>query len=41
MIANWKSEVIIMGDFNEVQNKAEIFGSVFSVQGANAFNMFI
>nr|GEX29266.1 RNA-directed DNA polymerase, eukaryota, reverse transcriptase zinc-binding domain protein [Tanacetum cinerariifolium] len=29
------------GDFNEVRNKAERFGSVFNVQGANAFNMFI
>ncbi|GJT37332.1 RNA-directed DNA polymerase, eukaryota, reverse transcriptase zinc-binding domain protein [Tanacetum coccineum] len=41
VIANWKGKVIIMGDFNEVQNKAERFGSVFNVQGANAFNMFI
>ncbi|GJT33296.1 RNA-directed DNA polymerase, eukaryota, reverse transcriptase zinc-binding domain protein [Tanacetum coccineum] len=41
VIANWKGEVIIMGDFNEVRNKAERFGSVFNVQGANDFNMFI
>nr|GEZ54607.1 RNA-directed DNA polymerase, eukaryota, reverse transcriptase zinc-binding domain protein [Tanacetum cinerariifolium] len=41
VIANWKGEVIIMGDFNEVRNKAERFGSMFNVQGANAFNMFI
>ncbi|GJU45555.1 RNA-directed DNA polymerase, eukaryota [Tanacetum coccineum] len=34
-------EVIIMGDFNEVRKKAERFGSVFIVQGADAFNMFI
>ncbi|GJY57327.1 RNA-directed DNA polymerase, eukaryota, reverse transcriptase zinc-binding domain protein [Tanacetum coccineum] len=34
-------EVIIMGDFNEVRKKAERFGSVFNVQGADAFNMFI
>nr|GFA19810.1 RNA-directed DNA polymerase, eukaryota [Tanacetum cinerariifolium] len=41
VIANWKDEVIIMGNFNEVRNKAERFGSVFNVQGENAFNMFI
>ncbi|GJS28973.1 RNA-directed DNA polymerase, eukaryota, reverse transcriptase zinc-binding domain protein [Tanacetum coccineum] len=34
-------EVIIMGDFNEVRKKAKRFGSVFNVQGADAFNMFI
>ncbi|GJV85462.1 RNA-directed DNA polymerase, eukaryota, reverse transcriptase zinc-binding domain protein [Tanacetum coccineum] len=36
-----RGEVIIMGDFNEVRNKNERFGSVFNVQGANAFNLFI
>ncbi|GKB24958.1 RNA-directed DNA polymerase, eukaryota [Tanacetum coccineum] len=41
VIASWKGEVIIMGDFNEVHNKNERFGSVFNVQGANAFNSFI
>ncbi|GKC87099.1 RNA-directed DNA polymerase, eukaryota, partial [Tanacetum coccineum] len=41
VIANWQGEVIIMGDFNEVRNKAERFGWVFNVQGANAFNSFI
>ena len=30
-----------MGDFNEVCKKAERFGSVFNVQGADAFNLFI
>ncbi|GJQ90373.1 RNA-directed DNA polymerase, eukaryota [Tanacetum coccineum] len=40
-IANWQGEVIIMGDFNEVRNKAERFGLVFNVQGANIFNYFI
>ncbi|GJY56719.1 hypothetical protein Tco_0455834 [Tanacetum coccineum] len=34
-------EVIIMGDFNEVRCKSEIFGSNFNVQGANVFNSFI
>ncbi|GJZ99205.1 RNA-directed DNA polymerase, eukaryota [Tanacetum coccineum] len=41
VIANWKGEVIIMGDFNEVRNKNERFGSVFNVQGVNAFSSFI
>nr|GEV94238.1 RNA-directed DNA polymerase, eukaryota, reverse transcriptase zinc-binding domain protein [Tanacetum cinerariifolium] len=41
VITNWKGEVIIMGDFNEVRNKTERFGSVFNAQGANAFNTFI
>nr|GEV25673.1 RNA-directed DNA polymerase, eukaryota, reverse transcriptase zinc-binding domain protein [Tanacetum cinerariifolium] len=41
VIGNWKGEVIVMGDFNEVRNKNERFGSVFNVQGANAFNSFI
>nr|GEY81043.1 RNA-directed DNA polymerase, eukaryota [Tanacetum cinerariifolium] len=34
-------EVVIMGDFNEVRIKSEIFGSVFNVQGLNVFNAFI
>nr|GEX14213.1 RNA-directed DNA polymerase, eukaryota [Tanacetum cinerariifolium] len=37
----WDSEVVIMGDFNEVRFKSERFGSVFNVQGANVFNAFI
>nr|GEU87006.1 RNA-directed DNA polymerase, eukaryota, reverse transcriptase zinc-binding domain protein [Tanacetum cinerariifolium] len=41
VIANWKGEVIVMGDFNEVRTKNERFGSVFNVQGADAFNSFI
>ncbi|GJY83900.1 RNA-directed DNA polymerase, eukaryota [Tanacetum coccineum] len=41
VIANRKGEVIIMGDFNEVRNKNERFGSNYNVQGANAFNSFI
>ncbi|GJS39467.1 RNA-directed DNA polymerase, eukaryota [Tanacetum coccineum] len=39
VIANWKGEVIIMGDFNEVCNKNERFGSIFNVQGASASKM--
>ncbi|GKB09036.1 RNA-directed DNA polymerase, eukaryota [Tanacetum coccineum] len=41
VIANWKGEVIVMGDFNEVRNKNDRFGSVFNLQGANAFNSYI
>ncbi|GJV31429.1 RNA-directed DNA polymerase, eukaryota [Tanacetum coccineum] len=40
-ISNWKGEVVVMGDFNEVRTNSERFGSVFNVQGAAAFNMFI
>lgn len=38
---NWKGDVVIMGDFNEVRKKAKRFGSVFNMQGADAFNLFI
>nr|GEV36064.1 RNA-directed DNA polymerase, eukaryota [Tanacetum cinerariifolium] len=41
VIANWNGEVIIMGDFNEVRNKNERFGSLFNEQGARVFNSFI
>ncbi|GJU03452.1 RNA-directed DNA polymerase, eukaryota, reverse transcriptase zinc-binding domain protein [Tanacetum coccineum] len=41
VINNWKDEVVIMGDFNEVRNKTKRFGLIFNVQGANVFNMFI
>ncbi|GKD46513.1 RNA-directed DNA polymerase, eukaryota, reverse transcriptase zinc-binding domain protein, partial [Tanacetum coccineum] len=34
VINNWKGEVVVMGDFNEVRNKTERFGSKFNVQGA-------
>nr|GEV64901.1 RNA-directed DNA polymerase, eukaryota, reverse transcriptase zinc-binding domain protein [Tanacetum cinerariifolium] len=40
-IGKWKGEVVIMGDFNEVRYKLNRFGSVFNVQGANVFNLFI
>nr|GEV92867.1 retrovirus-related Pol polyprotein from transposon TNT 1-94 [Tanacetum cinerariifolium] len=36
-----RGEVITMGDFNEVRNDSERFGSVFNKQGAEAFNSFI
>ncbi|GJW02192.1 RNA-directed DNA polymerase, eukaryota [Tanacetum coccineum] len=41
IINRWDGEVLIMGDFNEVRRKTERFGSVFNVQGADMFNMFI
>ncbi|GJT97900.1 RNA-directed DNA polymerase, eukaryota [Tanacetum coccineum] len=41
VMSNWKCDVVIMGDFNEVRKKAERFGLVFNVQGADAFNLFI
>nr|GFC50521.1 RNA-directed DNA polymerase, eukaryota [Tanacetum cinerariifolium] len=34
-------EVIVMGDFNEVQFKNERFGSLFHAHGTDAFNRFI
>ncbi|GJR10771.1 RNA-directed DNA polymerase, eukaryota [Tanacetum coccineum] len=40
-ISRWKGEVVVMGDFNEVRNRSDRFGSVFNVQGANVFNSFI
>ncbi|GJZ29560.1 RNA-directed DNA polymerase, eukaryota [Tanacetum coccineum] len=40
VIANWKGEVVMMGDFNEVRKKEERFGSNFNVLGADAFNFF-
>nr|GEV66316.1 nucleotide-binding alpha-beta plait domain-containing protein [Tanacetum cinerariifolium] len=36
-----KSEVVIMGDFNEVCDNSERFGSIFNKHGAEAFNSFI
>nr|GEZ06280.1 RNA-directed DNA polymerase, eukaryota, reverse transcriptase zinc-binding domain protein [Tanacetum cinerariifolium] len=40
-IFNWQGEVIIMGDFNEVQKQEERCGSLFNVYGVDAFNLFI
>nr|GEY00094.1 RNA-directed DNA polymerase, eukaryota [Tanacetum cinerariifolium] len=34
-------EVVIMGDFNEVRDISEWFGSIFNKHGAEAFNSFI
>ncbi|GJY07998.1 RNA-directed DNA polymerase, eukaryota [Tanacetum coccineum] len=41
LINRWDGECIVMGDFNEVRCVEERMGSVFNVQGANAFNDFI
>ncbi|GKB92823.1 RNA-directed DNA polymerase, eukaryota [Tanacetum coccineum] len=41
VIGNWDGEVVIMGDFNEVRDISERFGSIFNKHGAEAFNSFI
>nr|GEZ38578.1 RNA-directed DNA polymerase, eukaryota [Tanacetum cinerariifolium] len=41
VIGNWDGEVVIMGDFNEVCDISERFGSIFKKHGAEAFNSFI
>ncbi|GJX20357.1 RNA-directed DNA polymerase, eukaryota [Tanacetum coccineum] len=41
VISNWKGEVIIMGDFNEVRFKTDRFGCNFNPLGAQRFNAFI
>nr|GFB14261.1 RNA-directed DNA polymerase, eukaryota [Tanacetum cinerariifolium] len=41
VISRWVGEVVIMGDFNEVRDKSERYGSVFNKQGADVFNAFI
>nr|GFA84289.1 RNA-directed DNA polymerase, eukaryota [Tanacetum cinerariifolium] len=40
-ICNWDGDVVTMGDFNEVRDSSEIFGSVFNKHGAKLFNDFI
>ncbi|GJR08480.1 RNA-directed DNA polymerase, eukaryota [Tanacetum coccineum] len=37
----WDGECVIMGDFNEVRSEQEMYGSVFNVHSASAFNNFI
>nr|GEX83694.1 RNA-directed DNA polymerase, eukaryota [Tanacetum cinerariifolium] len=37
----WNGDVVMMGDFNEVRNKSDRFGSVFNAHGADIFNSFI
>nr|GEX74003.1 RNA-directed DNA polymerase, eukaryota [Tanacetum cinerariifolium] len=41
VIRNWDGEVVIMGDFNEVCDISERFGSIFNKHDAEAFNFFI
>nr|GEX54009.1 reverse transcriptase domain-containing protein [Tanacetum cinerariifolium] len=41
LIDRWEGETVILGDFNEVKTEQKRFGSIFNVQGANAFNNFI
>ncbi|GJX10007.1 RNA-directed DNA polymerase, eukaryota [Tanacetum coccineum] len=41
LIDRWDEDCVIMEDFNEVRTKKERYGSVFNVQGANAFHSFI
>nr|GEW88556.1 RNA-directed DNA polymerase, eukaryota [Tanacetum cinerariifolium] len=41
VIGNWDGKVVIMGDFNEVRDISERFGSIFNKHGAKAFNSFI
>ncbi|GJR31199.1 RNA-directed DNA polymerase, eukaryota [Tanacetum coccineum] len=37
----WKGEIVMMGDFNEVRYKADRFGSNFNAREADIFNSFI
>nr|GEV36290.1 retrovirus-related Pol polyprotein from transposon TNT 1-94 [Tanacetum cinerariifolium] len=41
VVSNWDGQVVIMGDFNEVCDISERFGSVFNKKGAEVFNNFI
>ncbi|GJX71225.1 putative RNA-directed DNA polymerase, eukaryota, reverse transcriptase zinc-binding domain protein [Tanacetum coccineum] len=41
MIANWDGILVAMGDFNEVQEAGERFGSHFNKRQADIFNTFI
>nr|GEY05373.1 RNA-directed DNA polymerase, eukaryota [Tanacetum cinerariifolium] len=41
VMSKWEGEVVIMGDFNEVRNKSEKFGTLFNRHGADVFNRFI
>nr|GEZ21221.1 RNA-directed DNA polymerase, eukaryota [Tanacetum cinerariifolium] len=40
-MTNKEGEVVIMGDFNEVRNKSERFGTLFNRPGTDVFNRFI
>ncbi|GJZ54948.1 RNA-directed DNA polymerase, eukaryota [Tanacetum coccineum] len=41
MIDSWDGECVLLGDFNEVRSYHERYGTIFNLQGANAFNNFI
>nr|GEV59447.1 RNA-directed DNA polymerase, eukaryota [Tanacetum cinerariifolium] len=41
LIAHWKGETIVMGDFNEVRSEEERLGSLFNKSSARSFNHFI
>nr|GEW64246.1 RNA-directed DNA polymerase, eukaryota [Tanacetum cinerariifolium] len=41
LIDRWEGEYVILGYFNEVRLESKRLGSLFNVQGANAFNNFI
>ncbi|GJX20130.1 RNA-directed DNA polymerase, eukaryota [Tanacetum coccineum] len=41
LIDSLDGECVILGDFNEVRQEQERYGTVFNVHGANAFNNFI
>ncbi|GJX06752.1 RNA-directed DNA polymerase, eukaryota [Tanacetum coccineum] len=41
VLNNWNDDAVIMGDFNEIRTLEERYGSIFNVQGADAFNSFI
>ncbi|GJW89550.1 RNA-directed DNA polymerase, eukaryota [Tanacetum coccineum] len=41
LIANWDGILVVMGDFNEVREAGERFGSIFNKKQAEFFNEFI
>lgn len=41
IIQRWDAAIVLMGDFNEVREQAERFGSVFNQRQADYFNEFI
>jgi hypothetical protein len=41
LISRWHGEVVLMGDFNEVRNVNERYGSIFCANSTDAFNSFI
>nr|GEV21967.1 RNA-directed DNA polymerase, eukaryota [Tanacetum cinerariifolium] len=41
VISNWDGNVVVMGNFNEVRDASERFGSIFNKKGAKVFNNFI